>query len=154
MALEEIAVADIRKGQKIRWEPGNGYWHIDGIFAQEYVAIKDGHGMYGTPVKYYLIEDVPQPPPFEVPWGTVQRDKEGDLWEFAEKAGDEEGEEGVVAAVAGAQMFTADIAEYAPFTRLYTVQELIELLQPMVADDDDADCLVNQLEYFKHKGII
>ena len=123
MALEEIAVADIKDGQTILVL----YSTEKSVQAKTYVVQSDGASFGADAESFYLLKDIPTTPPFEVPWGTVQRDKEGDLWEFAQIAGDEEGDEGVVAAVEGVQMFAGDVAEYAPFTRLYTVQELIDL---------------------------
>lgn len=85
MALEEIAVADIRKGQKILVVyklPGS-------VIDLTHSAVFESEGdelekKWAADTKFYLLEDVPTPL-FEVPWGTVQRDKDGDLWEFFKK---------------------------------------------------------------------
>jgi len=124
MALEEIAIADIRKGQKLlvineQLSSGKPYL-VPSIFTTE----SDGRGWNpagrGT---YYLLADIPTPPQFKVPWGTAQRSRSGNIWEFYK---DSETADGVIAKVNGNGHTLESAAAYAPFTRLYTVQELIE----------------------------
>jgi len=122
MALEEIAVADIRKGQKILVLRGVGT--EEGEHSEVYIAQRDFDGSLLSRTRHYLIEDVPQTPPFEVPWGTVQRDKDGDVWEFLKQ----KDKYGNVARCREDHMQAFDAREYAPFTRLYTVPELIDVL--------------------------
>jgi len=122
MALEVIAVADIRKGQKIRWETTDDLVLSTGVFAQEYIALRDGQGYFNVRDGHYLIEDVPATP-FEVPWETVQRDKNSNVWEFF----DEDDGGGYVGIQGGCTMSEGQAEQCAPFTRLYTVQELVEL---------------------------
>jgi len=121
MALEEIAVADIRKGQKIRWEADGDSW----ANAVEFTAAFDFDSWNSTSGTHYLIEDVPQPPPFEVPWGTVQRDEYGTIWRFFGMAS----RDGNVAEAGGRLQDLDSARSYAPFTRLYTVQELIDRMK-------------------------
>jgi len=67
------------------------------------------------------------PPPFEVPWGTVQRDSRGDIWRFF----DEESSTGHIAVSAGKHWSKQTAAKCAPFTRLYTVQELTDIYEKL-----------------------
>lgn len=127
MALEEIAVADIRKGQTILAVYNMNYGDADVKEASSFRAQSDRHtNGWDASETFYLVEDAPQPPPFEVPWETVQRDKNDDVWQFESEV---HKEEGVIAYCDGVPMQWDLLEAYAPFTRLYTVQELIDILR-------------------------
>ena len=141
MALEEIAVADIRKGQTIlevdrfNGKVGTRTFEIDESWTPSNSVVSN----------FYLLQDAREKPLFEVPWGTVQRDCEGDIWEFF----DEDDGSGYVADVGGIAMSAKYVAQAAPYTRLYTVQELIDIYREF-----DRVGFAEVLANDRHDGII
>ena len=125
MALNEIAVADIRKGQTILVVYDRDAPYGASPDSTTYIAAGDGHtNGWGKEELFYLLADIPTPPPFEVPWGTVQRDAEGRIWDFFGQADDL----GYAGRADGKLLDIYSVPAYAPFIRLYTVQELANRL--------------------------
>jgi len=115
-SLKEIKVEDIRKGQTVL--------AISSVISEIFVAAADGGNGLGYE-RFFLFSDSTSPPNFEVPWGTTQRDSLGDIWKFFDK----ESPTGNVAFSAGSHWPRGVAAQYAPFTRLHTVQELTDAIE-------------------------
>jgi len=147
MALEEIAVADIRKGQVILQvdEIADIYRASSFTAEADYVA----GGSISPCFRYYLLADVPQPPRFEVPKSGIHRDKHGEVWDFDRQNGNHYAAESIDDLLA-----VVDLQGRAPFARMYTVQELIDI----VGEDDFASGLGGGVAYhlagFLKRGII
>ena len=127
MALEEIAVADIRKGQELLVIMERSSMGDPHLVPNIITAGSDGYGwQMESSATYYLLADIPTPPPFEVPWGTVQRDKNDDVWQFESEV---HKDAGVIAYCDGVPMQRGLLETYAPFTRMYTVLEMVEAIE-------------------------
>ena len=146
--LQKIEVEDIRKGQRILMVT-NRQICLGAVRAEPsiYEACSDGYsnGSTATLSSYFLLKDVPTPPPFEVPWGMAQRDKDGLVWDF--RTGKDIW--GNVATVEGTAMDAEDAARSVPFTRLYTVQELAGAIERVAGKPTD---LSRQLLHMQEVG--
>ena len=130
--LKEIAVADIRKGQELLV--------ISGIVSEIFTTTHDGDtGGWDDGERFYLLANAL--PPFEAPWATVQRDADGNVWQFFEK----ESANGVAGESCGRLKDAESAQRFAPFTRLYTVQELIDIYEKL-GDHDMVERLMSSVK--------
>ena len=121
--MDKICVEDIRVGQQVLCVWDDGFCDLVAFVSKAYIAEFDRHGHVHSG-EHYLLVDVPKPE-FVVPWGTRQVDSLGTVWDFFQ----EPDMDGLIASNGEGWLDVEAAEQRAPFHRLFTVAELVEVLE-------------------------